>query len=70
MNAHLIVEKSTGEIFEKNGIWCHDSLGDAKNFIKREIKSINRRREKPDRIKFEDYQVITYEMNQKETHKL
>jgi len=48
----------------------YSSLGDAKNSIKKSIRIQNKRRKKDEKLKFEDYSIIEYELVEKDTHKL
>jgi hypothetical protein len=46
----------------------HDSIGQAKAWLRKHIQKRNRRLSKPDRLHYEDYSVVEYELIQKEIY--
>lgn len=48
----------------------YPSIGDAKSSIRKYIKSQNKLREKPDRIKYDDFIIQEYKVEKTEVYKV
>ena len=48
----------------------HQSIGQAKAWLRKFIKNRNRRLAKPERLHDEDFSVVEYELIQREIHSL
>jgi hypothetical protein len=48
----------------------HESIGRAKAWLRKHIKSRNRRLPKPDRLHYEDYLIVEYELVEKGAYPL
>lgn len=46
----------------------YDSLSSAKTAARNLVKQVNRRKRKPDKLKFEDFRVEEYELRKTEEH--
>jgi len=46
----------------------HNSIGAAKNWLRAHIQKRNKRLAKPDRLHYEDYSVVEYELVEKEIY--
>ena len=51
-----------------NKTWCYKTLGAAKVAAKNIVSYRNKRRQKPDRIKYEDLVVVEFDLTQSDTH--
>lgn len=46
----------------------HNSIGQAKAWLRKHIQKRNKRLSKPDRVHYEDYSVVEYELVEKEIY--
>lgn len=70
MNRVFIIydENDNVVVTRRNNPWCYKTLGVAKMAAKQHIKYRNQRLPKEDRIQFEDYLILEYELLEKDRH--
>lgn len=67
---YLILDKRDSSIVQTRKNWCYQALGEAKTSAKKYIDSRNRRTLKPDKLKFDDFQIVRYELNPLEEYRI
>lgn len=72
MNRIFIITDKNGDIVvtRRNTSWTYRTLGMAKTAAKLFIKHKNRRLNRDHALRFEDFDVIEYELLEKEVHPL
>lgn len=72
MNRIFIILDKNGDIVvtRRNTSWTYKSLGAAKTAAKLFIKHKNRRLNREHALRFEDFNVVEYELNEKAWHPL
>ena len=66
---YLIRTKEGDEVRSvRNNNWCYKTLGAAKVAAKNIISYRNKRRQKPDRIKYEDFVIVEFDLIESDTH--
>ena len=68
MKIYFIYDKFADDIFRTKRGWCYNSLGRAKDAVRKYIRHHNKGRGKPEKIKFERFEIIECEAVEREYH--
>jgi hypothetical protein len=70
MNRVYIIIDQDKNIVESKTSWCYNSLGEAKKSAKIYISRYNKNRNKNDRLKYDNYEIVECELLEKDRHRL
>lgn len=65
---YVILDKNNQVVVTKRVSWCYQSLGAAKTAAKLYIKHKNLRRSKTEKLHFEDFKIVEFELVEKTHH--
>ena len=68
MKIYFIYDKLTEDIFKTKSGWCYNSLGRAKDAVRKHAKHHNKHTKKPNKIRFDRFEIIECEAVEREYH--